>query len=426
VRNRDAVQRTVKFVKYLPHFGWKPTVLTVANPSVPVLDKSLEADIPADTEIRRARTYEPGYALKAAVSGSGTGKKAGGLKVAVKSVVRRLANLGLQPDAQVLWIPGAVKEGLKILREQKHDAIMVSGPPFSSFLAAATLAKKTGLPLVLDYRDEWGISNSYLENKQIGRVSNAIQGRMQRNVVRRARALIATTKPSAAELTRVRDRAGAKAEVVCIYNGFDPDDFQGHAAEPTPVAEVGRYRLAYVGTLWNLTDVSPLVEAVIDLARRRPELVERLDLAFAGRRTADQESQLQRLAGTGCRLVLYPYLDHARAVSLARSADSLCVLLADVPEAGRVVPAKVFESMAARVPILVIAPRGEVWDLLEGHPAAGLFEPKNVALIAEFLASAIEGKGRGLAPEFGAYDSSPYERRVLAGRLAELLDRIVT
>jgi len=56
------VQRTTKFVKYLPQFGWLPSVLTVANPSVPLQDASLESDIPADTVIRRARTWEPGYA----------------------------------------------------------------------------------------------------------------------------------------------------------------------------------------------------------------------------------------------------------------------------------------------------------------------------------------------------------------------------
>ena len=62
------VQRTAKFVKYLPHYGWQPSVLTVANPSVPLLDASLADDIPAGAVIRRARTLEPGYALKAVVS----------------------------------------------------------------------------------------------------------------------------------------------------------------------------------------------------------------------------------------------------------------------------------------------------------------------------------------------------------------------
>src|SRR5262245_29395997 len=70
-------QRVTKFVKYLPQFGWQTSVLTVSNPSVPLLDESLLADIPPGTIIRRAKTYEPGYSLKKAISGGGQKGSAG-------------------------------------------------------------------------------------------------------------------------------------------------------------------------------------------------------------------------------------------------------------------------------------------------------------------------------------------------------------
>src|SRR5712691_3457581 len=62
------VQRVTKFVKYLPEFGWDATVLTAENPSVPLYDESLLADIPPQTVIVKASTLEPGYALKRMVS----------------------------------------------------------------------------------------------------------------------------------------------------------------------------------------------------------------------------------------------------------------------------------------------------------------------------------------------------------------------
>src|SRR5688500_4867175 len=66
------VQRATKFTKYLGQFGWQPTVLTVANPSVPVLDRSLEADLPSDVPVVRARSWEPGYGVKRqALGGNG-------------------------------------------------------------------------------------------------------------------------------------------------------------------------------------------------------------------------------------------------------------------------------------------------------------------------------------------------------------------
>jgi hypothetical protein len=54
----------VKLVKYLPMHRVRPAVLTVANPSVPLRDESLVADVPASVEVERARTLEPGYAAK--------------------------------------------------------------------------------------------------------------------------------------------------------------------------------------------------------------------------------------------------------------------------------------------------------------------------------------------------------------------------
>src|SRR5438105_3171475 len=89
------VQRTTKFVKYLPEFGWRPSVLTVANPSVPAWDQSLLKDIPADTVVRRARTWEPGYNAKAAVSTGSNGQShaAPGIRGMMKAVAHRLAKM---------------------------------------------------------------------------------------------------------------------------------------------------------------------------------------------------------------------------------------------------------------------------------------------------------------------------------------------
>src|SRR5580704_7061018 len=57
------VQRAAKFVKFLRRFGWEPSVLAARDPSVPVLDESLVADVPSDVVVERATTWEPGFAL---------------------------------------------------------------------------------------------------------------------------------------------------------------------------------------------------------------------------------------------------------------------------------------------------------------------------------------------------------------------------
>jgi len=420
------VQRTTKFVKYLPHWGWMPSVLTVANPSVPAWDQSLVKDVPAEVTVRRARTYEPSYATKAGVTGksesAGNGQaKRGGAKALASAMVHRIAKLVLQPDPQILWLPHAIREGRKLLDQIPHAAIVASGPPFSTFLIGASLAQHSGLPLILDYRDEWDISNSYWENKKLDRFSLLLQQRMQYGVVRAASALVATTRHSADALARVRDRAKSRARATWIYNGYDSEDFE--TIEP-PATPKPTYRLSYVGTLWNLTSTEPLVAAIELLASRTPDVAARLEVVFAGRRTPQQSQILARLKSLPCRLVEHPYLDHDGAMELVQSSDGLCALLSDLPGAARVVPAKIFEYMAARRAIIAIGPTGEMWDLLRDCPAARLNTPSDIEGIARTLTNEIERVGAGRPLEGAAWDASAYDRRNEARQLSELLNTL--
>lgn len=419
------VQRVTKFVKYLSQFGWLPSVLTVANPSVPLQDDSLLADIPPETIIRKARTWEPGYGVKRAVADPDQAKSPGSSwKNRFKQGALRLAKLALQPDPQILWLPNALREGRRLLNELPHAAILASGPPFSSFLLAARLHKLTGLPLILDYRDEWDLSTAYLEHKGNDALSCFIQKRMQRSVVRNAAALVATTQASAAALDKVRRQSRSNATVQCIYNGYDADDFRAEPASNASPSE-SIFRLVYVGTLWNLTSAEALVAAIQQFCRETPELASHLELVVAGRSLPSQDALLDQLKETPCRLARQEYLAHAQAVGLMRSADALCVLLADVPGAERVMPAKVFEYLATGRPILTIAPRGEVWQVLQDYPVASCFAPSEASAISRWLAEQVQCKMRGSNPGRTAWNAARFSRRQQAGELAGMLSDAV-
>lgn len=453
------VQRVTKFIKYLPEFGWEATVLTVENPSVPVFDESLLAEIPPQTRVVRAPTLEPGYALKRLVSASRetiTNKSSSSstnshsqiasandsalkqairnglsaLKACVRKGLRRMANFVLQPDPQILWHHHAVDTGLRILAEQHHDVIFVTAPPFSTFLVGAELSRRTGVPLVLDYRDEWGINLVYEENRQQDRWSRWRQSRMQHSAVRAASALVATTKHSATALSQVAHDAGSQARVTHIYNGFDAADFHAKRGQRSDLIaqkllnERDAYKLAYVGTLWNLTSVEPVVKAVQRLSEQSPELTGRLEMHFAGRRTAPQEKLLDQLNDLPCRVVRHQYLDHDAALNLMQSADGLLLLLSDVPHAERVVPAKLFEYLAVRKPIFAIGPRGEVSDLLQNCPLGFAHLPSDVDGLAQRLGDEVERHRLGVSLPTELWNVDQFERRQLTGQLAKLLNEV--
>jgi glycosyltransferase involved in cell wall biosynthesis len=422
------VQRVVKFVKYLPAFGWDCSVLTAANPSVPLSDNKLLSDIPSETLIRTARTLEPGYALKNRVSASSGAGTESSLRGTMKRLVRSAGNALLQPDAQILWRPAALREGLHLLREIPHQAIVATGPPFSSLMLGAALSRRSGVPLVLDYRDEWGISNAYWENKRQGRFANAVQSRMQQDAIRAARLLLATTPSSAAALRELAAESGSAAEAMHIYNGFDPADFpEGLDSQSKQDYGSGtyRYRLAFVGTLWNLNPIEPFIAGLKRLAETAPRLLESLELVIAGRRTAAQESALDELKDLPCAVVRQPFVPHEEACRLMQSADGLLLLNADLPDTHRIINAKTFEYMACRRPIITVAPRGDLTDVVAELPDSVLCDPGNPQQIADQMALVLERHRCGITEPTGTGDISRFERKGLAGELAAALDQLV-
>lgn len=448
------VQRVTKFVKYLPEFGWDCSVLTVANPSVPVFDETLAQDVPESTVVRQAKTLEPGYAFKNAVSAGtarGSGSSGGAnstrstewIRKLLKSAVRAAGNAILQPDAQILWYPGAIKEGLQLLSELKHDASFVTAPPFSSLVTGAALSRRSGLPLIVDYRDEWGISNRFQENRQKSSLSHGLQDRMQRKVLRQASAAIATTRRSADSIKESVQRAGGNATVSCIYNGYDAADLASLAArtdtgqianlpgKATAIAETSnatgastdrKLRIAYVGTLWNLTSIEPVVEAIQSLTAVSPDKAERIELVVAGRRTAAQDAILDRLEPLPCRVIREGYVEHKRAIEIMNNADVQCLLLSDVPEAGRVVPAKTFEYLALGRRILSVGPDGEVREILAEFPQAASFTPSDTMGIAGYLCRFFDEPSVDSVVE-PSPSTARFERRHLTEELASVLNQ---
>ncbi len=429
------VQRPVKFIKYLRGFGWDVTVLTVENPSVPVFDETLLDDIPEDTVLQKARTLEPGYQYKARLARTdGVAPPASaemGKRESVsfiqgaKKVLRGVAGAVLQPDPQILWFPAAARKALQVLRANPHDIIFATAPPYSSLLLGSWLKWKTGLPLVLDYRDEWDLSSVYLENSKRDRFSLFVQQRMQRRILRSADGVIATTEASIRRIIKRAGEYGVKLPGICVYNGFDEADF-GIAPETGVAKHYGDVlRIVYTGTLWNLTTVEPLVKAVKQLSEYRPDLVVKLELVFVGRKMSAQLALLEQLRHTGCQLDIRDYCDHKEALSLMRSADVLCLLLSNVDGAERVVPAKLFEYLAMRKEILAISPEGETADIVTRYFPRNHFVGNDIDSLCDWLQARIERHQSSISIPLEKTDILEFSRKYQTNRLADYLDSVV-
>src|SRR5215470_15119189 len=204
----SGVLRTLKYTRYLGGFGWRVTVLTLDRAAYEVTDPKLEEQIPKDVRVIRTPFID---------------------------VKRQLAIRGSYPSILAIpdrwsgWWPWAVAAGRRILQEGPVDMIYSTSPHATAHLVAWSLARRSGVRWVADFRDPW-----YEEPPEPGttRLGQFAARRLERLVVRRADRIVASTG-------RLRDTLAARypekpiTEFVSIPNGYDEADFSS-IGKPSP------------------------------------------------------------------------------------------------------------------------------------------------------------------------------------------------
>ncbi|MGD8563261.1 MAG: glycosyltransferase [Desulfarculaceae bacterium] len=394
------VQRVTKFVKYLGRWGWQPVVVTVKNPSVPLFDGSFSQDIPQGAVIKRLPTLEPGL---------GGESGAGGSQPRLLQVLKPFLLRTLFPDRHVLWLPAALPGALAAARQSQAKVILVSGPPFSSFILGALVSRCTGSPLVLDFRDEWsGFFTQGFDPGLGGRLwLRMVQG-LEGRLVRRANRVIANTQGAADRLHKLY--GGDAAKYVWIPNGYDAQDFAAHEPAPGTSPQEGRIRILYTGTVFKPRPLHHLWEGFKLLTEEQRS---RFRVEVVGRVLEDKEVEpdLQ-----GLEVKISPYQPHQEVVQRMKSTDVLLLTAEDLPGQERMVPAKLYEYMAAQRPVLALMPWGEATRIVEATGTGWVCPPGRPRDLAELLKSWLDGIRFEPKPPPKFFD-----RYSLAGRLAEVL-----
>ena len=416
----SGVQRSLKFARYLPEFGWLPTVLTVQpeHASYPDLDPDLGTEIHPDVDVERTFAWDP-YALYArvlskekedVVSVGFLGEAEMNLRQRIARWIR--ANIFL-PDARVGWVPFAARRGDELLRRGGFDAILTTGPPHSAHLVGLLLAARHRLPWVADFRDPW-TEIDYYADLPMTAPARAFDRFLENLVLRRATAGTVVGEAMRHALSR-----SGSLPMHVIPNGFDPADFE--AVEASPSGD--EFVLSHIGNLNEARNPAILWEALsrLDVNATMPKL----RLEFVGNVEPAVLASAAR-HGLKVRLRTMPYVPHADAVRRMKSATMLLLSINRVRGAEGIITGKVFEYVASGRPVIGIGPAdGDAARVLRESGAGTLFDFDDVEGIAIELRSRYDDWQSGRPLEGAPADAARrYSRRTQAEELAALLGRI--
>ncbi len=378
------VQRVLKFVRYLPDFGWDPAVLTVSDADYPARDESLLAEIPESVPVTRTSIPEP-YTVYRRLTGRKRGEAVdvnvnyeAGRRVPVKErLAQWVRGMFFIPDARVGWLATGIRPGVAAAKSFGADLVYSSSPPYTCALLGRAVAKRAGLPWVPEFRDPW---TGFLSAPRRPWPAKGFERRLERGVYRDAQRLVTAWDGIRADFTgKYPDEDESKFRLV--PNGYDPEDLEGIAPRLND-----RFTIVYTGSMYGVRNPDTVLQAVARLLADGRVDADRIRLRFVGR-FGDEVRAMFRRPEVAAVVEERGYVPHAESVAELMGAHALLLVVDDVAGSEGIVPGKVFEYVGARRPVLAVAPEGAVAELVRDTGAGRVLARDDVDGIADAVAA---------------------------------------
>lgn len=429
------MQRVLKFVKYLPEFGWKPIVLTVKDGDFPARDESLLKEVPADIAVHRTDIFEP-YDLYRKLTGKSKSTAVdvnnidGGNKTRLSDRIAEFIRATFFiPDARIGWKKHAVKEGKKIIDTDKPDIIFSSSPPYTCALIAMELKKyaekKFGKPVpwVSDFRDAW---TDYLTTPNRWFLPKEIDRKYERTTLDKADTVTIVASGMQNDFERKYPAVSAKTDFVLLRNGFDSDDYKH-----TKISETKneKFTIVYTGSMYGKRNPYYLLDTIAELVEAGKVDKNKIKFIFVGRLGSDITDYINNspLKDT---IEIVSYVPHSVSIDHLMKADAMLLLIDEDKYSKMILSGKVFEYLGASAltgkPVFAITGEGEARDLLI-ETRAGIINPHHKPeILKENYLKLYNGffeNNTAILPTSNKNAIEAYERKLLTKKLADVFDK---
>jgi hypothetical protein len=251
------------------------------------------------------------------------------------------------PDARAGWLPYALAAARRLLRTWQPDMVYASSPPPTCLLVGKLLAARCGVPWIAEFRDRWSDDPYYVKPSW----RKALEVKLEGRILSSASAIVTVSEPWAEQYAQ----AYGKPTLV-VLNGFDPQDYAGR--ESSGATDSQPLQIVYTGGIYpDRRDPTPLFQAL----RLMPKGSTDVEVHFYGTDPAHFLPLASQL-DIHDRVFAHPQIPHRQAAAVQQSADVLLIMQWNDPRDQGHIPAKLFEYLGARRPILGLG-------LVDGVPA---------------------------------------------------------
>jgi hypothetical protein len=341
--------------KYLPKFGWEPTILTVKSPADSELDvKTIEtdySDLMTNWKKRLGLNLDKGVQAQLNTSSN---KNQNGI---ISFLIHMWLEIFAYPDPLKNWYKPAVEAGNELLENENFDILLSSSSPYTCHLIGNELCSKHDIPWVADLRDLWSQNHFY----EFSNIRKYREKRLEKKTFAIVDALTTVSSPKTEQLGTLHKNK----RVYAIPNGFDPDLLNtGDKVDK-------KLSLVYTGRVYEgKMDPEPLFKALNELIEDKEIDPKDIVLDFYGINVDVLKDRVEKY-NLNQIINLNGLIPRNEVIGKQRSAQILLLLNWNDPNEKGVYTGKVFEYLSAKRPILAIGGYGDgvVDELLQNTQA---------------------------------------------------------
>ncbi len=412
-----------QIARYFPLYGWDPIVLTRPKRLIESVDPNHRRAFPG-TIVEAGVLPHPIsiYRKLKEIARRNRGSESPGqetLEEQRRGGIRRwVLSLLHTPDIYTGWLIPATIAGLKAIGRERITHLFSSGPYWTNHLVGLMLAKLSGLPWTIHFRDPW---NQVPQAKPVSTLSAKLEKWLEWRVMSRADRVVCVTEPHTRLLRQIFS-ALPPEKFLTIPNGYDGAEWD--AREIRAETAHHQFVITYPGTfMMGARSPRPLFHALrqlidagdLDPHELQVDLFGNCDIA-EGIRVRDMAAEY------GLQQFVYVGPPVSRSETLRRMASSNLLLL--LAEGWTLqIPGKTYEYLRAGRPILALTSEGALADLLRRTGGAWVADPQDDAAIARAVHEVyVAWKLGHPAPRADCALVADFDRRRLAGRFAALFD----